>query len=172
MATVEKSESTSEIVFTQKWFRNIYILTAIIFIVDLVLLILFNTLAVPAILRITSGTTPFYLKAVRTVLIVGLVVLFYVSISGFLNYTKIEVTRSKVGIIYSPLPWFGRGEIPSDRLTSIRVEETHKGGSKSYSVKAELTDTTHVLLFKDIDDGEQAKSITSDIETFLNIEKA
>ena len=171
MSSVEKNQSTGEIVFSQKWFRRIHIVLAAVLVIDLIILILFNNFAVAPIIRGFAGTTPFYVRLIRSVLIIGLVVLFYVTAAGFLNTTKIEVTRSKVGIINSPLPWFGRGEVPSDRLTAVSVEEIRRGNSALFTVKAELTDATHVVLFRDIADAEQAQSIASDIESFLNIQK-
>ncbi len=177
MAKVTKKQLASEIEYSQRWYKSVHIVWAVACIVVLALLILFNRLVIHGVWESTwlprSSQTvqdlPLYARLIRIAVVIGLVPLFYVTVAGLANVTRIEVTRSKIAIACSPLPWFGRSELPGDRLEAIRVNEHPKGRKFLYSVSAILPGPSSVVLLKDIEKAEEAESIKADIESFMNV---
>lgn len=173
MADFTKEQTDSEIIYLQKWFSGKHILILIGAVFLLAVLIVLNALVfkqnVPSYLQ---KSDPLYVRLIRTLLLIGIVLSFYSAFAGLANKTRVEVTRSKIAVKFVPFPWIGSGEVASDRITRVLAEEKQGGKErKAYEVKAETRDGRRKTLLSQITDKERAEEVIRDIKEFMELEE-
>ena len=173
MAEFTKEKTDSEIIYLQKWFSGKHVLVLIGAVFLLALLIVLNLLVfkqdVPSYLQ---KSDPVYVRLIRTLMLIGIVFGFYSAFAGFFNKTKVEATRSKIATKYTPFPWIGSGEVASDRITRILMEE-NQGGKEAatYEIKVETRDGRRKTLLSKVADQEKAEEVIRDITEFMELEE-
>lgn len=101
------------------------------------------------------------------------VALTYVTISGFLNSTRISADRSFLEIQHGPLPWWGSRKIPTDQLNQLFCRGQHrsrKSNAMAYSIHAILNNGDRVDLLSHVQDRDLVLYLEKAIEDHLGIE--
>lgn len=99
------------------------------------------------------------------------VFLTYSTLAGFLNTTRIEVSRSELTIRHGPLPWLGNRTLPGRELTQLYGQEVRGNkGSLSYSLFALDKQGRKVKLLSGLDDKDQVLYLEQALERRLGIE--
>jgi hypothetical protein len=100
--------------------------------------------------------------------------LAYYTLAGFINRTRIEVSRDLLTIRHGPLPWPGNQTLNGRHLKQLYVEEsvrTNKGNTTvSYLVMALDRRDHKVKLLSDLDDKNDALFLEQELERHLGIE--
>ncbi|MBI5624469.1 MAG: hypothetical protein HY924_11885 [Elusimicrobia bacterium] len=103
---------------------------------------------------------------------VGLGLTYYV-LCGFLNKTRIRVSRSELTVRHAPLPWRGEKTLSSHEVDQLFCEEKvtrgKNGPSTSYHVGAVMRDGKRLDLLAGLQSSEQARFIEQEVERCLGI---
>jgi hypothetical protein len=99
--------------------------------------------------------------------------LAYWTVACFVNRTEISVVAGRLGVLHTPLPWFGRHDLPTLELEQLFCEQhTHhgrNGTTVTYSVRARTTGGKMVKLVEGLTERDQALFIEQEIERHLAI---
>jgi hypothetical protein len=102
--------------------------------------------------------------------------LTYSTLAGFVNRTRIEVSRNALTIRHGPLPWTGNQTLPGRQLTQLYGEEsakTNKGNTTySYSLLALDREGRKIKLLSGLTDKDQVLYLEQALERRLGIEDA
>jgi hypothetical protein len=102
--------------------------------------------------------------------------LTYTTLSGLVNRTTIEVSRSQLTIRHGPLPWTGNRTVPGREFTQLYGEEqakTNKGNTTySYNLIALDREGRKVELLSNLTDKDQVLYLEQTLERRLGIEDA
>ncbi len=102
--------------------------------------------------------------------------LTYSTLAGFLNRTRLEVSRDLLTIRHGPLPWGGNHTLRGRQLKQLYVEEsvrTNKGNTQvSYHVMALDREGNKVKLLSGLEDKDHALFLEQELERHLGIEDA
>ncbi|AKJ00265.1 Hypothetical protein AA314_01891 [Archangium gephyra] len=97
--------------------------------------------------------------------------LIYMTVAGFVNSTRIEVSREELRIQHGPLPWSGNRTLSGRELTQVYGQEVRGSkGSVSYSLLALDTQRRQVKLLTGLEAKEQALYLEQALERRLGIE--
>ena len=102
--------------------------------------------------------------------------LTYATLAGFLNRTRLEVSRDLLTIRHGPLPWGGNQTLSGRQLKQLYVEEvtrTNKNSTQvSYNVTALDRQGQKVKLLAGLEDKDHALFLEQELERHLGIEDA
>lgn len=102
--------------------------------------------------------------------------LTYSTLTGFVNRTRVEVSRNQLTIRHGPLPWRGNMDLPGRQLTQLYGEEvtrTSKGNtSYTYDLLALDREGKKVKLLSGLTDKDQVLYLEQTLERRLGIEDA
>lgn len=104
---------------------------------------------------------------------VGIALAYYV-LCGFINRTRIVVTRSALTVRHGPLPWLGNRTFSSDEIDQLyckeKTRQSGQGGSTTtYRVHVRTKSGYEKPLVTGLSTREQARYIEQEIEKFLEI---
>jgi len=102
------------------------------------------------------------------------VTLTYTTLAGFLNHTRVMVSRTQLTIAHRPLPWAGNRTLPTVQVTQLFVERTQSKVQNSasrmqYQVSAMMRDGSKIRLLGGFIEIGKAKFLEQEIEDFLHI---
>ena len=102
------------------------------------------------------------------------IALAYYALSGFVNRTRIVVTRSEITVRNGPLPWLGNRTLPSGEVDQLYIRERTgrgaDGGSRTtYRVHVRTKSGYEKPLVTGLSTREQARYIEQEIERYLEI---
>jgi hypothetical protein len=99
------------------------------------------------------------------------VAITYATLAGFLNTTRVEVSRGELTIHHGPLPWPGSRTMPGRELSQLYGQEVRGSkGSVSYSLFALDKQGRKVKLLSGFDDKDQVLYLEQALERRLGIE--
>jgi hypothetical protein len=100
--------------------------------------------------------------------------LTYSTITGFLNRTTVEVSRTRLTIRHGPLPWVGNRDVPGRQFTQLYGEETAKTnkGSTTYTYDLIALDREgrKIKLLSGLTEKDQVLYLEQTLERRLGIE--
>ncbi len=102
------------------------------------------------------------------------VFLTYMWLAGFLNKTKIDVTRNVISVKHGPVPVWGNKRISSRELSRLDYK-SEKWRNGIYwidliSVLAKMSNQSSITLLSGLKDVNQAMFIKQEVESFLGVE--
>lgn len=95
---------------------------------------------------------------------------FYGVVAGFLNTTRIEVSRGALRIKHGPVPWWGNFNRPSAELTQLYGQGVEGNNTTTYKLMALDREGREVELLEHLDNAEQALYLERALEGVLGIE--
>jgi hypothetical protein len=102
--------------------------------------------------------------------------LTYYMLTGFLNRTRIEVSRNQLTIRHGPLPWRGNQDLPGRQLTQLYGEEVTSRGKNSVTITYDLhavdREGRKVKLLSGLTEKDQVLYLEQTLERRLGIEDA
>ena len=102
--------------------------------------------------------------------------LTYFTLAGFVNRTRIEVSRNQLTIRHGPLPWKGNQDLPGRQLTQLYGEEVISRGKNGVTITYELIaldrENRKVKLLSGLTEKDQALYLEQTLERRLGIEDA
>lgn len=104
---------------------------------------------------------------------VSIIVLYY-SLAKLINVTKIHVTRHKISVGHSPLPFsknltFKKEDVIQLYVTQHRIGHRYYLYATTYQINVILQNKDVITLVKGLHSPEQGRYIENKIEDFLNI---
>lgn len=99
------------------------------------------------------------------------VLVTYLAITGLLNRTTIDVSRSQVLVRHRPLPWAGNRSVPSAEIQQLYCEESgvKQNGASRYRVCVSLGNGRRFTLVTGFKSLAEARYLEQTIESRLNI---
>jgi len=102
--------------------------------------------------------------------------LTYYTLAGFINRTRVEVSRNHLTIRHGPLPWKGNQDLPGRQLTQLYGEEVVSRGKNGVTVTYDLLaldrEGRKVKLLTGLTDKDQVLYLEQTMERRLGIEDA
>lgn len=100
----------------------------------------------------------------------------YITLAGFLNRTRVEVSRDRLTIHHGPLRWPGNKDLPGRQFTQLFGEEVIRRGKNGVTVTYDLIavnrEGTRVKLLTGLTEREQVLYLEQTLERQLGIEDA
>ncbi len=97
----------------------------------------------------------------------------YAALAGWLNRTRILVSRDDLAIRHAPLPWWGGVEMKSADVQQLYTKEvvsyTRNGRIVRYQLRVITRDRRDLKLLSGLENSEQAVYIEQAIEKYLHI---
>lgn len=152
-------------VFSWRWFKAQHVFMAFF------CLFWDGMLAVMYSQMLSKGTTPLFALLFPLLHVGAGVFITYMTLTGFLNSTRIEVSRGELTIHHGPLPWPGNRTLSGRALAQLYSQEVrgNKGGL-SYSLFALDKQGQKVKLLSGIEDKDQVLYLEQALERRLGIE--
>lgn len=100
----------------------------------------------------------------------------YITVAGFLNRTRVQVSRDQLVIRHGPLPWPGNKELAGRQLTQLFGEEVIRRGKNGVTVTYDLVavnrESRKVKLLTGLTERDQVLYLEQALERRLGIEDA
>ncbi len=166
------SHEGSSLLFTNRWFRPVFIFLVVFCIVwNSFLFVWYYLFFAGETSAPTAFSVVFMLfPLLHVALGIGLT---YYTIAGFVNKTTITVDRGSLRIRHFPLPWLYAGTIATHEIDQIYCKEsiqTNKGTAwYRYGVSVLLKNGRERKLMSNMDAPEEALFLEAEIEMFLGI---
>ena len=100
----------------------------------------------------------------------------YFTLAGFLNRTRVEVSRDQLTIHHGPLPWPGNKDLPGRQLTQLFGEEitrrSKNGVTVTYDLVAVNRENRKVKLLTGLTERDQVLYLEQTLERRMGIEDA
>jgi len=162
----------SALIFSNRWFRPVFIFLAVFCTVWDSFLFLWYSLAFGEGTVSASAFSVIFMVFPLLHVAVGLGLTYY-TIAGFINTTTITVDRGRLIIRHFPLPWLYGGAIATNEIDQIYCKEsvqTNKGTAwYRYAVSVLLKNGRERKLIANLDAPEEALYLEAEIEKFLGI---
>lgn len=98
----------------------------------------------------------------------------YYALTSWLNKTTIKISKSRIEIKHSPLPWLGNKKIDALDVKQVYGKEKVSRNSNSSSVSYEVHIIAHrgndTKILSGLSSSEQALYVEQEIEKYLNIQ--
>jgi hypothetical protein len=130
-------------------------------------------IVIPVLLYATwfeEGSAPFIATLALWLFLGSGALLAYMVLTGFLNTTRIEVSRGGLRIQHGPLPWFSNVTRPGRELTQLYGQEVKGKHHTYYKLLALDREGREVLLLDHLENKEQALYLEQTLERGLGIE--
>jgi hypothetical protein len=98
------------------------------------------------------------------------IVCAYIILALLLNRTRLAISGSALSLTQGPLPWKGNRTIPLSQVSQLFVMRHCVENSTSYSLNAQLTDSSRTVVWKEISDLSVARFCERALERELDIE--
>jgi len=162
----------SALIFSNRWFRPVFIFLAVFCTVWDSFLFLWYSLAFGQGTVSASAFSVIFMVFPLLHVAVGLGLTYY-TIAGFINTTTITVDRGSLIIRHFPLPWLYSGAIATNEIDQIYCKEsvqTNKGTAwYRYAVSVLLKNGRERKLIANLDAPEDALYLEAELEKFLGI---
>lgn len=166
------SQEGGALVFSNRWFRPVFIFLAVFCVVWDSFLVLWYSLSLGSGDGTPSAFSVIFLVFPLLHVAVGLGLTYY-TIAGFINTTTITVDRGSLRLRHFPLPWLYSGTIATHEIDQIFCKETvqtNKGTAwYRYAVSVLLKNGRERKLIANLDAPEEALYLEAEIEKFLGI---
>lgn len=153
----------NELYIAQKWFKTIHLLFILALAIFIAALVAMQIYVMPLFATRSFKRFPFYIRLIRTVIILGIIGLAYLSLTKLLNSTQIAVDFGKIAIRYSPLYWPGARSVDYDILSDVLAKKE----GKTFSLFAVFKDGRIYRFLERMQNPEQALYIEQEIENLV-----